>query len=116
MSSNHSVIFSEKTWYILNSKNSLISEPLYYIIYQIYNFNLKITIFILDDIRELFVKTYECIKCRMSVNPICRKCGKKLLNDKLEIENGSVQISKCPDRLGKIKSPLCCGQHITCTL
>ena len=52
----------------------------------------------------------------MSVNATCRKCNKKLLNDNLEIENGSVQISKCPNGHGKIKSPLCCGQDMTCTL
>ena len=62
------------------------------------------------------MKTYESIKCRMSVNAICGKCGEKLLNDKLKIENGSVQISKCSNRLGKIKSPLCCGKDIICTL
>ena len=52
----------------------------------------------------------------MSVNAKCGKCDEKLLNDTLEIENGSVQISKCSNRLGKIKSPLCCGKDITCTL
>ena len=29
ISSNHSIIFPGKTWYILNSKNSLMSDPLY---------------------------------------------------------------------------------------
>ena len=62
------------------------------------------------------MKTYESIKCRMSVNAICGKCGEKLLNDKLEIDNGSVQTSKCPNRLETIKSPLCCGQDMTCSL
>ena len=62
------------------------------------------------------MKTYESIKCRMYVNAICGKCGEKLLNDTLKIENGSVQISKCSNRLEKIKSPLCCGQDITYTL
>ena len=62
------------------------------------------------------MKTYECIICRMSVDATCGKCGKKLLNDKLEVENGSVQISKCPNGHGKIKSPLCCEQDMTCIL
>ncbi len=53
--------------------------------------------------------TYECNNCGMSVNATCGKCDGKLLNDTLEIENGSVQISKCPNGDGKIKSPLCCG-------
>ncbi len=60
--------------------------------------------------------TYECNKCGMSVNATCAKCDEKLLNDTLETENGSVQISKCPNGHGKIKSPLCCGQDMTCTL
>ena len=60
--------------------------------------------------------THECNKCGISVNTTSGKCDEKLLNDTLEIENGSVQISKCPNRLEKIKSPLCCGQDITCTL
>ena len=59
--------------------------------------------------------TYECNKCGMSVNATCRKCDEKLLNDTLKIENGSVQISKCPNGHGKIKSPLCCGQDMICT-
>ena len=41
---------------------------------------------------------------------------KKLLNDTLEIENGSVQISKCPFGYRKIKLPLCCGQDMTYNL
>ena len=52
--------------------------------------------------------TYECNKCGMSVNATCGKCDAKLSNDTLEIENGLVQISKCPNGHGKIKSPLCC--------
>ena len=60
--------------------------------------------------------THECNKFRISVNGTYRKCDEKLLNDTLEIENGSVQISKCPNGHGKIKSPLCCGQDMTCTL
>ena len=62
------------------------------------------------------MKTCECIICKMFVDATCGKCGKKLLNDKLEVENGSVQISKCPNGLGKIKSLLCCGHDIICTL
>ncbi len=46
--------------------------------------------------------TYECNKCGMSVNATCGKCDAKLLNDTLEIENSSVQISKCPNGHGKI--------------
>ena len=59
--------------------------------------------------------TYECNICGMSVNATYEKCDEKLLHDMLETENGSVQISKCPNGRGKIKSPLCYGQDMTCT-
>ena len=60
--------------------------------------------------------TCECNKCGMSVNAICGKCDEKLLNVSLEVENGSVQISKCRNGYGKIKSLLCCGQYMTYNL
>ena len=60
--------------------------------------------------------TYECIKCGMSVNATCGKCYEKLLNDYLNIQNNSVQISNCLNVHGKIKTPLCCGQDIIWTL
>ena len=61
--------------------------------------------------------TYECNKCGMSVNATCGKCNETLINDTLELDNGSnVQISKCPNGHGKIKSPLCCGQDMSCTI
>ncbi len=61
--------------------------------------------------------TYECNKCGMSVNATCKNAMKVLVNDHLELDNGSnVQISKCPNGHGKIKSPLCCGQDMSCTM
>ena len=61
--------------------------------------------------------TYECNKCGMAVNTTCAKCDAKLVNDNLLLDNGSeVQISKCPNNHGKIKSPLCCGEDMTCSL
>ena len=60
--------------------------------------------------------TYECTKCGMSVNATCAKCNSTLQNDNLSLKDGKkVQISKCPNEHGKIKSPLCCGQDMTCT-
>ena len=59
--------------------------------------------------------TYECSKCGMSVNASCGKCETPLVNDNLKLEDGKqVQISKCPNDHGKIKSPLCCGQGMSC--
>ena len=31
-------------------------------------------------------------------------------------DNNVVQISKCPNDHGKIKSPLCCGQDMSCNV
>lgn len=53
----------------------------------------------------------------MSVNATFTKCDQPLENDILIIDDGSqVQISKCPTGHGKIKSPLCCGADMTCSL
>ncbi len=63
------------------------------------------------------MSTYECEKCGMAVNASCAKCDTPLINDKLLLDNGKeVQISKCPNEHGKIKSPLCCGQDMTCQI
>ncbi len=60
--------------------------------------------------------TYECSKCGMAVNATCAKCNDQLINDTLKLEGGlEVQISKCPNNHGKIKSPLCCGQDMACS-
>ena len=60
--------------------------------------------------------TYECSVCGMAVNATCAKCDEPLVNDMLTLDNGNeVQISKCPNDHGKIKSPLCCGQDMACT-
>ena len=59
--------------------------------------------------------TYECSNCGMSVNATCGKCDAPLV-DVLKLENGSeVQISKCPNDHGKIKSPTCCGNDMSCS-
>jgi hypothetical protein len=61
--------------------------------------------------------TYECKVCGMTVNATCGKCDAPLENNMLKIdENTEVQVSECPNGHGKIKSPLCCGQDMTCSL
>ena len=61
--------------------------------------------------------TYECQKCGMSVNATCGKCNDPLVDDILKKDDDSeVQISKCPNGHGKIKSPMCCGDDISCDL
>ena len=60
--------------------------------------------------------TYECGMCGMSVNASCAKCNTLLENDMLKKDDGSqVQVSKCPNGHGKIKSPLCCGKDMICS-
>jgi len=59
--------------------------------------------------------TYECEQCGMAVNASCAKCDAPLVNGMLQLEGGNeVQISECPNGHGKIKSPLCCGQDMSC--
>ena len=61
--------------------------------------------------------TYSCPKCGMSVNMTCATCDKELVHDTLTLDGGAtVDISKCPDGHGKIKSPQCCGQDMTCSI
>ena len=56
-------------------------------------------------------------KCGMGVNMTCAKCGTALVNDSLtKADGGKVQTSKCPNGRGKIKSPLCCGQDMSCAV
>lgn len=61
--------------------------------------------------------TYECEICEMSVNATCGKCDTALVNDTITKDDGSsVQISKCPNDHGKIKSPMCCGKDMGYTV
>ena len=60
--------------------------------------------------------TYQCEKCDMSVNATCGHCDAALENGMLELPDGKeVQISQCPSGQGMIKSPLCCGQDMSCS-
>ena len=61
--------------------------------------------------------TYKCKKCGMSVNATCGECSSPLVNDILKLDSGEeVQISRCPSGHGKIKSPLCCGEDMSCSI
>ena len=47
--------------------------------------------------------TYRCGACGMGVNATCADCNEPLVNDTLELDDGSkVQISRCPKCEGKI--------------
>jgi hypothetical protein len=66
---------------------------------------------------EKNMATYECEKCGMKVNATCGHCDAPLENNTLDLPDGKqVQISECPNGHGKIKSPLCCGQDMSCSL
>ena len=61
--------------------------------------------------------TYKCNKCRIFVNATYSKCHEKLVNNNLELDNGSnFQISKCSNDHCKIKSPSCHGQDRLCAV
>ena len=61
--------------------------------------------------------TYACPTCGMSVNATCGECDAPLVNDTIQRDDGSsVQVSKCPNGHGKIKSPMCCGADMSCSI
>jgi hypothetical protein len=67
---------------------------------------------------ESAMVAYVCKQCGMSIGTMtCGKCGKELRHSSLEKADGStVHISECPDGHGKVKSPMCCGQDMTCPI
>jgi hypothetical protein len=53
----------------------------------------------------------------MSAVTTCGHCSADLVNDAIIKDDGTrVSISVCPNGHGKIKSPLCCGADMTCSL
>lgn len=52
----------------------------------------------------------------MSVGTMtCGHCDKELVHETLTRDDGStVDIAKCPDGHGKVKSPMCCGEDMSC--
>ena len=53
----------------------------------------------------------------MSVNTTCGACEVALVDDVLVKDDGArIGISVCPNGHGKIKSPMCCGSDMTCSL
>ncbi len=54
----------------------------------------------------------------MSVGVItCGKCGKELKHETLKKDDGTVvHVSKCPEGHGMIKSPMCCGKDMSCSI
>lgn len=53
----------------------------------------------------------------MSVNTSCAACDAALVDEVLTKDDGAtVRISVCPNGHGKIKSPMCCGSDMTCSV
>jgi hypothetical protein len=61
---------------------------------------------------------YTCEKCGMSVGTMtCGKCNKELEHDGITKADGAkVMVAKCPEGHGKVKSPMCCGQDMSCSV
>lgn len=57
---------------------------------------------------------YHCDVCGMSVEGLtCGKCGEALQHNTIKSSEGNlVQVSECPAKCGRIKSPTCCGQDM----
>ena len=63
------------------------------------------------------METYKCDKCGMAVNASCAKCNEPLVNGNITVDDWSnVQVSKCPECEGMIKSPQCCGADMSCNI
>ncbi len=61
---------------------------------------------------------YSCSSCGMGVIGMkCASCESDLVPDTIEKADGTkVSIAKCPSGCGKIKSPLCCGTDMVCSI
>lgn len=59
---------------------------------------------------------YTCEECGMSIGTMtCGECGAELVHDTLTTDAGvSVDVARCPNGHGKVKSPMCCGQDMAC--
>ena len=61
---------------------------------------------------------YKCEVCGMSIgNMTCGECGAELVHSTKTTDEGeTVHLSECPNGHGKVKSPMCCGQDMSCTV
>jgi DNA-directed RNA polymerase subunit RPC12/RpoP len=68
--------------------------------------------------QEKTMAIYKCGKCGMSIGTMtCGECGKELVHETLTLDSGAkVDIAKCPEGHGKVKSPQCCGDDMTCSI
>ena len=61
--------------------------------------------------------SYKCEVCGMTIGTMtCGECDAELKHGSIETDEGeTVQVSECPNGHGRVKSPMCCGQDMTCT-
>jgi len=61
------------------------------------------------------MSVYKCEVCGMTIGTMtCGECDAELEYGTVTTDEGeSVQVSKCPNDHGMIKSPMCCGQDMT---
>ncbi|BCA95664.1 hypothetical protein TUM19329_20250 [Legionella antarctica] len=59
----------------------------------------------------------KCNVCGMGVKGIaCSKCNESLVSETITPEGkNKIQVAKCPNGCGQIKSPVCCGQDMACS-
>ena len=58
----------------------------------------------------------KCNKCGMGVKGLtCSKCDSALVQESISKEGNKIQVAKCPEGCGMIKSPTCCGQDMECS-
>lgn len=56
---------------------------------------------------------YQCKQCDMSVTGLqCGKCHCDLVHSSIDVDGHAVQVSKCEQCSGMIKSPQCCGHDM----
>ena len=61
--------------------------------------------------------TYECSNCGMGVNATCAKCDEPFVDGVLKQDDGGeIKISNFPNGHGKIKSPMCCSNYMSCAI
>jgi len=59
----------------------------------------------------------KCNVCGMGIKGVvCSKCNASLVTETITTkESNKVQVAKCPNGCGRIKSPVCCGQDMACS-